>query len=247
MANIRKYVKGSKWPGRYGDMEVLEYIDKRRVLVKFIETGFEKYTDANSVGRGTAKDPYYKSVCGVGCIGESCTSKNGKVKQSYFIWRGMLRRCYDLNDRSDTYYGKITVCDEWLVFAVFEKWFEDHYIDGFDLDKDLTVFGSKTYSPTTCSFIPTRINCLIGKKERSKACKYPDLPTGVSYHKKMELYTAQCYDGKLISLGSYATAVEAEKVYKSYKKNLITSVAKEYYRRGEINTAVYKTLLNYEP
>ena len=72
------------------------------------------------------KDNFYKSVCGVGYLGNTSTSKNKKVKHSYRIWLGMIRRCYDNKDlnKNKAYVG-CTVCDEWLCYANFEKWYDD--------------------------------------------------------------------------------------------------------------------------
>lgn len=58
-----------------------------------------------------------------------------------------------------TYEG-CTVCDEWLYFSNFKKWFDENYIEGFQLDKDIIIRGNKVYSPQTCCFVPKEINII---------------------------------------------------------------------------------------
>ena len=49
-----------------------------------------------------------------------------------------------------------TICEEWLNYANFRIWFDEHYVPGkwqIDLDKELLVQGNKEYSPETCVFL----------------------------------------------------------------------------------------------
>lgn len=242
----KQFSVGSKWCGKYGDLIVLNYINKKKVLVKFILTGFEKYTDASAIRRGTVKDPYFPTVASVGSIGNTTSSVDGKVKTSYHTWRGIISRCYEYKKTTQTYFGKVEVCKEWLCFENFEKWYDENYIEGFQVDKDLTVIGSKIYSPETCSFIPNRINCIMGKKDYNTVRKHLDLPVGVSYHLRDGKYTAQCFDGeKLQHLGYHDTPESAFTAYRTYKESLIKRVAEEYYSSGEINETVYNNLITY--
>ncbi len=242
----KQFVIGSKWGGRYGDLVIKEYTNKKKILVKFILTGFEKYTDASAIRKGSVKDPYFPTVASVGSIGNTPSSINGKVKSSYHTWRGIISRCYEYKKTTQTYFGKIEVCKEWWCFENFEKWYDEHYVEGFQVYKDLTILWSKLYSPETCSFIPNRINCIMGKKDYNTVRKHLDLPVGVSYHVRDEKYTAQCFDGeKLQHFGYHDTPESAFQSYKIFKESLIKSVAEDYYNSGEINLAVYKNLSNY--
>ena len=47
-----------------------------------------------------------------------------------------------------------SVCEEWKHFSNFKKWFDENYIEGFDIDKDILIKGNKVYSPEACSFVP---------------------------------------------------------------------------------------------
>ena len=123
-------------------------------------------------------------MCGVGYLGNTSTSKNKKVKHSYRIWLGMIRRCYNPRgyDGKMVYYKDCSVCDEWLCYANFEKWYDDNYYEvnneEMNLDKDILVKGNKIYSPNTCVFVPQRINSLFLKRNKSRG-KYP---IGTSCH-----------------------------------------------------------------
>ena len=68
------------------------------------------------------------------------------------------------------------VCDEWLTYSNFEKWFNKNYKEGQQLDKDILFEGNKLYSPETCCFVPSDINTMMITRQTKKSC----LPTGVS-------------------------------------------------------------------
>ncbi len=243
----KQFLIGSKWSGKYGDLLVKEYHNKHKILVQFLISGFEKYTNASAIRNGNVKDPYFPTVATVGCIGNTTASVGGKVKTSYHTWRGMICRCYEYNKRSQTYFGKVKVCKDWWCFENYEKWYDEYYIEGFQVDKDLTVIGAKIYSPETCCFIPNRINCIMGKKDYNTVRKHIGLPVGVSYHTRDDKYTAQCFDGdKLQHFGYHDTPESAFAAYKLFKELTIRSVAKEYYKSGDINGVVYNNLINYE-
>lgn len=69
-----------------------------------------------------------------GCIGKEKTiqrstkhgdAKRGKCERLYRVWRGIVGRCYQVNNNSYQYYGArgITVCDEWRNnYAAFKAW-----------------------------------------------------------------------------------------------------------------------------
>lgn len=79
-------------------------------------------------------------------------------KKALDRWHSMIKRCYNPNDKSYKYYGAkgVYVCDEWLLFSNYLKWFLDNYVEGFQIDKDLS--NSNCYSPNTCIFISQEDN-----------------------------------------------------------------------------------------
>ena len=85
----------------------------------------------------------------------------------------MLERCYDTEHsyKFPTYENCI-VCDEWLNYQNFARWFDINYyeIEGevMCLDKDILFKGNKIYSPKTCIFVPRGINNLFTKNDKCR-------------------------------------------------------------------------------
>ena len=249
----KKFLVGSTWEGKYGNFSILEYVGKSNTLsitrakikVKFEATGFVKWTDTKGVTGGTVKDPFFPNVMGIGYKGLADSSdSNGKVKSSYHRWYDMLDRCYTKEGLAyNPTYIDCYVCEEWLCYANYEKWFDFNYKEDCEVDKDFKVVGNKVYSPETCVFIPQRINCLIGKKK----VKGKTLPTGVSYHTRDKVYNSKCWDGtRLVHLGDFYCPDEAREAYIDYKTNLIRSIVIVAYEEGTINKTVYDNLYNWK-
>jgi hypothetical protein len=139
-----------------GQFKVVNYIDCMNVEVEFISTGYKVTVEASHVRRGQIKDRLLPSVYGVGFLGDGKykVSVNRILTKSYIAWRGMIGRCYypKLQETNPTYIG-CTVDESWHNFQNFAKWFDENYIDGYQLDKDIKIKGNKVYSPETCSFV----------------------------------------------------------------------------------------------
>ena len=133
---------------KWGQMKVLKYESAGKVLVEFIDTGYTKYAEACNIRRGGVKDMLAPSVWGVGYLGEGAYTRGHKGNR---VWDDMLRRCYDTKTQGR--YPTYSVAKEWHNFQAFAKWFDDHYIDGYELDKDIKVPGNKVYGPSTCMFV----------------------------------------------------------------------------------------------
>lgn len=103
-------------------------------------------------------------------------------------------------------YKDCSVCDEWLCYANFEKWYDDNYYEvnneEMNLDKDILVKENKIYSPNTCIFVPQRINALFikGKGRRGQ------FPMGVSYDKTRKNFRVLLrIDRKIKTFSRYKT------------------------------------------
>lgn len=188
-----------------------------------------------------------KKIFGVGINDYDGIIKiQGKHIQSYYTWHNMIKRCYDENykDRCPTYRG-CTVCDEWLYFSNFKKWFDENYVEGYQLDKDILAQENKVYSPKTCCFVPIRINSMLTFSDKARG-KYP---LGVNLCKVNGKYIASCgsVDSKQSRfLGYYTTTKEAHSVYCKRKYEIIKEVAQEALEKGEISQRVYDALLRYK-
>lgn len=210
----------------------------RRVKMKIhcpIHGVFKQSPRNHILGQGCPKCGYIgnrKLVFGIGINDIGSCDGNGKITESYLSWVSMLRRCYSnvFNDRWTTY-KKCSVCNEWLTYSSFKKWFDENHINGFALDKDLKQFGLeyKVYSPETCVFIPSELNTLIAVKSKN--------PHGVVKYNYG--FIAQIViDGNRHRVGPFDTFEKANSKYIEMLNTHIVNVAYKYYNRGELTSDV---------
>lgn len=222
-------------------MKIIEYKNSKNVVVEFQdENKFKKRCRYETFKKGNIRNPYDKESYNVGYFGEGeyKAKINGKMTKVYDVWSKMLQRCYDpyYINKYLTYID-CYVCDEWLCFQNFAKWYYNNIYECNDermeLDKDILMKGNKIYSPETCVFVPQKINYLFIKSNASRG-KYP---IGINYHKKTKKLRVYCnyYDeidkkNKPKHLGYFSLnrPFQAFTVYKNFKENYIKQVADEY-------------------
>ena len=243
---------------KYGTlMRLITYNHASSVLIEFqdkykaiIHTSYQCFKN------GTVTNPYDKVVYGKGYMGQGKYSsrENNKKTDCYNTWYKMIERCYDekYHKKYSTYID-CEVCEEWLCFQNFAKWYEEYYyeIEGqrMHLDKDILVKGNKIYSPDTCIFVPLRINELFTKSNAIRG----EYPIGIYYCKQTNKLKVQCniYDNKLckekrIGLGCFSLnkPFQAFTTYKNFKENYIKQVADEY--KELIPLKLYKAMYEYQ-
>jgi len=207
---------GTIWNSKtYGVFEIIDYIDSTKVLVRFLETGYETTTTLGNIKKGSVKDKLHASVRGVGYIGEGkYTSKvKGVTTKACELWRSILQRCYDEGHikKNPTYRG-CTVAEEWHNFQNFAKWFETNYVEGYELDKDIRVEGNKVYGPNTCMFVSKQKNI-----EQACSKHYTILsPDGV----RMSIYNLRkfCKDNSLSSANIHKVIAGKRKHHKGWTR-----------------------------
>ena len=161
---------------------------------------------------------------------------------AYKAWHGMMLRCYGEKTRNKfPTYSDVDVCAEWRSYSNFKRWFENNYIVGYDLDKDIMCKKSKVYSPETCCFVPHEINTIL-TNNKAKRGTYP---IGVRCAKN-RFQAVLSNRNRRICLGSFDTPEEAFAAYKSAKESYIKEIATEYFSRGKITRRVYDALVRYE-
>ena len=102
-------------------------------------------------GKGCLKCSMYSLVSGVGINDIEINTKD----KCYKVWHSMMNRCYSKKYHSKfPTYQNCSVCNEWTYLSNFKRWFDENYVDGYVLDKDILVKGNKVYSPETCCFVP---------------------------------------------------------------------------------------------
>lgn len=166
------------------------------------------------------------------------------LTECYSTWRSMLERTIGTSykKRYNTYI-QCTVCDEWLTFSNFKRWFDNPdngYRTGYHLDKDLITKGNKLYSPQTCCFLPPEINIALAKRTKGKSNV-----TGVGINgNKFEATVSK--NGKKVYIGLYKTSEEAFNAYKHAKESYFKELAEKYFQEGKITQRVYDALMKYE-
>jgi hypothetical protein len=223
-------------------VEIIEYINSNNCTIKF-ETGLiMREVRYCSLQLGKIKNPFHRSVFGVGYlgIGKYKSSINHKEVPAYSSWRRMLERCYDpkYHKRKRTYIG-CEVHPDWHNYQVFAEWYYENNIKDFQLDKDILVKGNKIYGPDTCCFVPLEINTLLVRHSKCRGA----YPIGVGqYRDRFKAVISK--KNKDIGLGIFETIELAFMAYKREKEGYIREVADKW--KHLITPKVYDALINYE-
>lgn len=169
----------------YGRIKILSISPKYRYAnVEFEDTGTIKEFRIDQIESGCVRDPYAKTVCGIGCTGNIKTK--GKYKALYSVWHDMINRCYNKNNKRYDAYRNVSVDDRWLVF---ENFYADvPLIDGYNeslvssgefvLDKDIKQRwkDKKVYSKDTCTWTSKYTNNQIQENQQNRFIA--ESPTG---------------------------------------------------------------------
>lgn len=228
-------------------MKLLSYKNSDNIDVQFLDDyGYiKKHATYRAFKNGEIKNPYDKTIFGVGYLGEGKynTGTSNNHTMEYYVWRSMLLRCYDEGQKHkhQSYFGISTVCEEWHNFQTFSEWFYENYYDvgneRLHIDKDILIPGNKIYYPEACILVPQRINMLFMNMKKKKVSGLPNgirqTPNG-KYHAE---YNNQ-------SLGTYVTVDEAYSAYANAKENKIKEVAEEY--KNIIPEKLYRALYAYK-
>jgi hypothetical protein len=191
-----------------------------------------------------------KLVYGVGVNDKTRPAKvDGKSVKEYKLWQHMLERCFDEKCQTlhPTYKG-CSVSDNFLNYCYFYDWCHKQVGFGkvdengryWQLDKDLLFVGNKTYSETTCVFLPHEINSFFNEYGNARG----EYPLGVSFHKASCKFQATCcVNGKQQYLGLFNTTQEAFAVYKPFKEALCKQLALKW--ESEIDVRLFNAMMNW--
>ena len=234
-------------------MKIIEYKNARNIIVEFqddykytVKTNYCAFRD------GIVKNHFHKKTHNFGLIGNTSTVDcNNKLKTSYRVWASMILRCHD--DSFTAYIG-CSICNDWLIYENFEKWYDKNYWEcgkeKMQLDKDILIKGNRTYSPNACIFVPQRINTLFVKSNKSRG-KYM---IGVTFNKRINRFVSQCsyikVEEKAVKtnvIGNFSTELEAFNAYKQFKESYIKQVADDYANKyPNFPKRLYDAMYNYE-
>jgi len=234
-----KYNIGNIFKNNQGcEFEIIERIDNFKRKIKFLDDfNYIKIVVLENIRSGNIRNLYYKSVYGTGYFGEGKYKAKikGVIQKEYDCWVRILDRCYNENsNHKNPSYRNITVCAEWHNYQIFAEWYNKNKpcIEDikFEVDKDLIQLKckNKIYSPSTCIFLPKKINTFLCNNQvnNNSGC------AGVSFFKnnnKWRAYTSEFGKNKQVSLGHYFTKEEAFNAYKCGRE-LQAIKAREYLR-----------------
>lgn len=228
---------------RGGDVTVIAYENKANILVRFNdEHAYEVNVESGNLRKGSIRNPYAPTHCGVGYIGVGkYWFKRDKVETSaYKKWTCMLTRCYsELELVKYPTYRECSVHSDWHNFQKFAEWYysQEHCDTDYQLDKDLLIDGNKIYSADTCTLLPAIINTLLLDCEASRG----DLPVGVSFNKQYGKYSSGIrIDGVRHHLGYFDNIPDAAKAYQKAKKHRIRTKTLEW--EGMIDKRIFDKL-----
>lgn len=232
-------------------IRIIEYNSATNIIVEFqdkyktkIKTAYKEFKNGN------IRNPHHPTIAEKGYlgIGKYSSRENGKQTTIYIVWRHMIERCYDSRmwDKYPTY-KDCYVCDEWLNFQNFAKWYEKNIYEcngeKMHIDKDILCKGNKIYSPNTCIFVPERINELFTKRQNCRG----DYPIGVAYCDRDKALISRCsvnHKSKHLGYFPLNRPFQAFYTYKVFKENHIKQIANEY--KNLIPTKLYDALYKYE-
>lgn len=147
---------------------------------------------------------------------------NGKLVQQwicpfYRTWSHMIQRCYSgkLHSTRPTY-ERCYVCDEWLIFSRFRDWMIGQDWNGMELDKDIIFQGNRVYSPETCVFVESKLNCFLCDAGTIRG----KWPLGVCFKKSSSKFMSQCcnpFSGRREFLGYFHDPESAHEAWRSRK------------------------------
>ena len=174
---------------------------------------------------------------------------DGKNVKEYNLWTNMLERCFSekLQTRCPTYKG-CNVSNNFLNYSFFYDWCQEQTCFGkvdekgrnWCLDKDLLFVDNKTYSETTCVFVPHEINSFFIDCDATKG----EHPVGVNFHKESGKFLVRCWaNGKRQYLGLFNTQQEAFLVYKPFKENLCKQLALKW--ESEIDPRLFNAMMSW--
>jgi len=223
-----------------GEFDVIEFLGRDKYKVKFVLTGTELIVQTNKINTLSVKDKYFPTVHGVGYVGKGLVSSLGKKTKEYGHWRNILKRCYSQPSNYPTYKGCV-VSDNFKSFEFFSEWCKNQvgfYEKDWELDKDLLLTGSKSYSEDTCCFLPREVNMFLTHIRSNKGAH----PTGVTeqYGKYVACVS---FGGSKIHKCGCATPEDAFLFYKEHKEKYAKILANKW--KEQIDSRAYTALMNW--
>ena len=224
MGEQRKYYIGQTSISSEGYvLKLIEILEGRKVRVKILDNyGFEHITTPEYFKKGMVKNPFHRSVFGVGFYGDGEYKTKGNSKHFYYyrVWQSMHDRCYSGKYKA---YANVTVCEDWNNYQNFAEFFHRTFPFGLEmhdmrLDKDILQKDvvEKVYSESTCVWIPKRINSYIQAK---RSGTFNEIKGVREERSGSWVATSTLFEkgGINYTIGRYRTQDEAVNAYREFK------------------------------
>jgi len=171
-----------------GIIEVIQYEGNKRVLVRFVGSGYTTWTTMMNIKAKQVKDKFKPTVCGIGYVGDGCPVKGDERKKLYLVWRNMLIRLTD--PVKFPTYKNVELDPSWRCFSNFAN--DVIQLPGYEhfmteanvsLDKDILSGERKRYSRETCQWISKADNTriMVQEREQKRKKKVTHDLTGISW------------------------------------------------------------------
>lgn len=193
-------------------VKVLDYKGSREVLVEILITGERITRSLTEIKKGSIKDYSLLTSNGKGYLG-----KRGYSRKETLIWRSFKRKYENI-------YG---ICDNWLSFEIFIKWYNENKRDNFCLVTHLLEEKGACDESNTY-FLPSQLHRIL----------LPSSGYWISPKGKIRL---NFMDG---SYGIFSSKLEAIEKHKEVKKAYIVSLVEEY--KNHISIELYNKIINYK-
>jgi hypothetical protein len=253
---VRMFYIGYKFITKDGyEVEVIEFVKGNYYKVMFTDfIDVIKTVPIKSIKEKSVKNPYHPNTFGVGYLGVGDYSTTYKDKKIYILWNSIIRRSYsEVCKKHSPTYKNVTVCDEWLNFQNFAKWYEDnypHHIQDikFHLDKDVLQLRvkNKIYSPNTCIFLPHNVNMFLTNKKSNNTSGI----IGVTFNKSNGDWTVTGNDFNTNKRVLLKTTKAKEKIfefseiYKNFRLKNIEYIKKYLISLDCLNVDLLNSVIN---
>lgn len=226
----QKYSLEEKYPVLCNKCGNTIYVSIRSLLSNIGGCKYCKFLKQSVERRGVIIPKLRKRRFGVNDSANVATDE-----RSFQKWQSMIQRCCDEEYKAKhPSYKNCVVCDSWLYYSEYRKWYEENYIKGFDIDKDVFCYGFdvKIYSPSTCCFIPPEINYMLTSITKTNKKKHLGVyKSGKSF---LAIYS-KTY------LGSFRTEKDAIAAYVCEKKKHYKDIIDKW--KPQLNSNIYNKLI----
>lgn len=135
--------------------------------IQFKDTGYICTVNRDASNIALTRDPYRRSVCGVGFYGnyhsDDIVQYFGDLLNNWVdIWRAMVKRCNGKYSGKSKCYDDVTLhcdfesCEQFLRWVMENNRFGREHLHEMQIDKD--YFGGAEYGPNTCVLLTSKEN-----------------------------------------------------------------------------------------